>query len=89
MLLEIITGLGRALPQSFRSGVSKLPRGSWVKFGPAPVLVNKVYWNSAIHIYLFTVCGCFWVSLVAQVVKNPPANAGDVGLILGLVRSPG
>ena len=28
-------------------------------------------------------------SLVAQLVKNPPANAGDVGLIPGLGRSPG
>ena len=31
-------------------------------------------------------------SLVAQLVKNPPANAGDIrhgGLILGLGRSPG
>ena len=26
---------------------------------------------------------------MAQVVKNPPANAGDTGLILGLGRSPG
>ena len=26
---------------------------------------------------------------VASVVKNPPANAGDVGLIPGLGRSPG
>ena len=25
----------------------------------------------------------------ALLVKNPPANAGDVGLILGLGRSPG
>ena len=28
-------------------------------------------------------------SLVAQWVKNPPANAGDVGSIPGLERSPG
>jgi len=26
---------------------------------------------------------------VAQLVKNPPANAGDLGLIPGLGRSPG
>ena len=33
----------------------------------------------------------FWVSQVVLVVKNPPANAGDLrdaGLIPGLVRSP-
>ena len=28
-------------------------------------------------------------SLVAQLVNNPPANAGDVGSIPGLGRSPG
>ena len=31
----------------------------------------------------------FGISLVAQLVKNPPANAGDPGLIPGLERSPG
>ena len=30
-----------------------------------------------------------WVSQVALVVKNPPANAGDVGLIPGSGRCPG
>ena len=30
-----------------------------------------------------------WASLVAQLVKNPPANAGDLGSIPGLGRSPG
>ena len=30
-----------------------------------------------------------WASLVAQMVKNLPANAGDLGLIPGLGRSPG
>ena len=29
-----------------------------------------------------------WASL-AQMVKNPPANSGDVGSVLGLRRSPG
>ena len=28
-------------------------------------------------------------SLIAQWVKNPPANAGSLGLILGWGRSPG
>ena len=30
-----------------------------------------------------------WASLVAQLVKNPPANAGDLGWIPGLGKSPG
>ena len=30
-----------------------------------------------------------WASLVAQLVKNPPANAGDLGLLPGLGRSSG
>ena len=29
-----------------------------------------------------------WVSLVAQMVKNPPVNAGDMSSILALGRSP-
>ena len=35
---------------------------------------------------------CHWVDEVALVVKNPPANAGDIrdmGSIPGLGRSPG
>ena len=30
-----------------------------------------------------------WASLVAQMVKNPPAKAGDVGSIRGSEKSPG
>jgi len=30
-----------------------------------------------------------WASLVAQLVKNPPANVGDLGSIPGLGRSTG
>ena len=30
-----------------------------------------------------------WVSHVALVVKNPPANAGDMGMIPELAGSPG
>ena len=30
-----------------------------------------------------------WASLVAQTVKNLPGNAGDMGLIPGLGRTPG
>ena len=33
-------------------------------------------------------CTC-WTSQVGSVVKNPPASAGDVGLIPGSGRSPG
>ena len=36
--------------------------------------------------------GALWASQVALVIKNPPANAGDVrdaGLIPGLGRHPG
>ena len=29
-----------------------------------------------------------WASLIAQLVKNLPANAGDLGLIPALGRSP-
>ena len=42
--------------------------------------------------YEFAVISNFGVSQVAGVVKNPPANAGDLrdtGLILGSGRSPG
>ena len=38
-----------------------------------------------IHIHILS---SFWASLVA-VVKNPPANAGDIGSIPGWGRSPG
>ena len=37
---------------------------------------------TAVNIFL-------WVSLVAQIGRNLPANAGDVGLIPGSGRSPG
>ena len=30
-----------------------------------------------------------WASQVVLVIKNPPANAGDLGSIPGLGRSPG
>ena len=35
------------------------------------------------------VCIYIWASLVAQMVKEPACNAGDLGLIPGLGRSPG
>ena len=34
-------------------------------------------------------CLTLWASQVAQVVKNPPVDAEDVGLIPGLGRFPG
>ena len=30
-----------------------------------------------------------WASQVAQVIKNPTANSGDMGLIPGVERCPG
>ena len=47
-----------------------------------------IYTHSHICVYIYI---SVWVSQVALVVKNPPANAGDVRnteSILGLVRSP-
>ena len=37
-------------------------------------------------IYIYVMYPIYWASLE---VKNPPTNAGDVGLIPGLGRSPG
>ena len=34
-------------------------------------------------------CWNVYAFLVSQLVKNPPANAGDLGSIPGLGRSPG
>ena len=48
-----------------------------------------INWEIGIDIY--TILCIKWASQVALVVKNPPANAGDVrdvGLIPGLGRSP-
>ena len=39
--------------------------------------------------FTFTFMVVFGASLMAQRVKNLPANAGDMGLIPGLGRSPG
>ena len=39
--------------------------------------------------FLKCIYTAFWASQVVLVVKNPPANAGDVGSIPGLGRSPG
>ena len=38
--------------------------------------------------YMQILCLCYGF-LIGSVVKDPPANAGDVGSILGSGRSPG
>ena len=54
-----------------------------VGFSPNPLIVGPAssYSNIFKNLYAF-----LWASLVAQ---NPPANAGDMGLIPELGRSPG
>ena len=42
-----------------------------------------------LHIYITCLYIHIWASLVAQTVKNLPANAGDLNLIPGSGRSPG
>ena len=44
-----------------------------------------------IYIYIYVnVCTCVYISFLGgSVVKNPPANVGSAGLILGSGRSPG
>ena len=44
-------------------------------------LLLRFYLHRGIHV--------FWASQETQVAKNPPANAGDGGLIPGSGRSPG
>ena len=64
-----------------------------------PLLVSAKYAMISIRVPSFSthelfksVCVCTWVPQVALVVKNPPANVGDIrdsGLIPGSGRSPG
>ena len=73
-----------------------LPRGNNIQ---PKILMStlNVYLNDSVKkknqfYYKFVVISNFGVSQVAGVVKNPPANAGDLrdaGLILGSGRSPG
>ena len=43
-----------------------------------------------LHIAQIISCVCLlWASLVGSVIKNLPANAGDLGVIRGLGRPPG
>ena len=54
-----------------------------------PVLSDAVYIQ---YILQYISVALYWASQVALVVKNPPANAGDIreaGLIPGSGRSPG
>ena len=44
--------------------------------------------NTICHI-MYACIHTKWASLVAQLVKNPPSNAGDPGSIPGVERSPG
>ena len=46
-----------------------------------------IYINVCVCIHIHTME--YWASQGALVVKNPPANAGDMGSIPGLGRSPG
>ena len=41
------------------------------------------------HTPIVCILYVLWVSLVAQTIKNLPANAGDLDSIPGLERSPG
>ena len=58
-------------------------------------LTGEAVMNFVLSILVFTAFSMsriYWVSLVAQTVKNLPANAGDAGdkvLILGSGRFPG
>ena len=50
---------------------------------------NQVSSESLKPIFVYTSINCKLGFLGGSVVKNPPANAGDVGLIPGLGRSLG
>ena len=55
---------------------------------PSLSLTTAVMIVSSSNAYLFTK-HLYLTFPVAQTVKNPPANAGDLGLIPGLGRCPG
>ena len=62
-----------------------------IAFSDINMLEDTNIWLAASSIYDLSSKGT-WASQVAIVVKNPPANAGDVrtaGLIPGWGRSPG
>ena len=56
------------------------------------ILIKKFFsflWLSNIPLYIYSTLPSIWASLVAQLAKNLPANAGDAGSIPGLGRPPG
>ena len=58
---------------------------------PAPLILGYMKMTVTIFLYLGVTLISAWASQVALVVKNPPANAGDIrdaGSIPGLGRSP-
>ena len=77
----------RMTPTYCRGCCCSTPSLSWPCFPPLPPFPSPVPPPS-----LSPDLGSSWVSQVAQVVKNPPANAGDTreaGSIPGSGRSPG
>ena len=50
--------------------------------------MERVSYGPLISFFIHVFIHSAWASLVAQMVKNPPANAGDPGSIPELVRSP-
>ena len=51
--------------------------------------MERVSYGPLISFFIHVFMHSAWASLVAQMIKNPPANAGDRGLIPGSERSPG
>ena len=53
--------------------------------------LQSMGWQSRTRLsdFTFTFNAMPYTSLVAQMIKNPPANAEDLGSVPGLGRSPG
>ena len=62
-------------------------RISWTVYSPWGRKESDTTERLSLHMYIYY--HLRKASLVAQLVKNPPANAGDLGSIPGLGRSPG
>ena len=55
-----------------------------VRFGSLPYISNALIWSSNALIWSYLAIAIWWVDFPGgAVVKNPPANAGDTGSILG------
>ena len=55
-----------------------------------PIFFHSFILYSTYHYLIYFTCICIYVGFPGgTVVKNLPANAGDVGLIAGLEKSPG